>query len=136
MSLILLDTDVASFIFKGSSYALPYQPLIEGNQIVLSFMTVAELFQWTELRQWGDRRRAQLTEYLYGYIIIPTDIQLCQRWAEVRAQRQRIGKPIAAQDAWVAATALRHDIPLITHNRKDFADIPNLRCLHPDISQD
>ncbi|WP_448267135.1 hypothetical protein [Nostoc sp. DSM 114159] len=51
MSLLLIDTDIASFILKGSDYADPYLPLLSGQELALSFMTVAELFQWAILRQ-------------------------------------------------------------------------------------
>lgn len=42
MSLILIDTDIASFVFKGSDYADPYLPLLSGQELALSFMTIAE----------------------------------------------------------------------------------------------
>lgn len=131
MSVILIDTDITSFIFKGSNYADPYLPLLQGHQLALSFMTVAELFQWAILRQWGDRRLAQLEEYLLNYLVIPTDRPLCRQWAKVRGDRQSIGRPISPQDAWIAATALRHNLPLVTHNVKDFLNIPNLQLLTP-----
>ncbi|HBQ98302.1 MAG: type II toxin-antitoxin system VapC family toxin [Roseofilum sp. Belize BBD 4] len=131
MAVILIDIDISSFIFKGSDYAQPYMPLLMGHQLALSFMTVAELFQWAILRQWGDRRQLQLESYLSNYLVIPSDQLLCLQWAKIRGNRQRIGKPISPQDAWVAATALRHDLPLVTHNVKDFLDIPNLRLLTP-----
>lgn len=129
MSLILLDTDVASFILKGSDYAAPYQPILSGQELALSFMSVAEMFQWALLRQWGDRRFAQLEHYLSNYLVIPVDQPLCKTWAQVRAARQGVGRAISPQDAWIAATALRHDLPLVTHNSKDFLDIPNLRLI-------
>lgn len=44
MSLLLIDTDITSFIFKGSDYADPYLPLLMEQELALSFMTVAELF--------------------------------------------------------------------------------------------
>ncbi len=131
MSLLLLDTDVASFIFKGSDYAIPYTPILTGNELALSFMTVAELFQWSILRQWGDRRIAQLEEYLAHYVVIPVDQPLCREWAKIRANRQKLGKNISPQDAWIAATALRHNLPLITHNTKDFQNIANLALIRP-----
>ena len=129
MSLILIDTDIASFIFKGSDYTDPYLPLLSGQELALSFMTVAELFQWAILRQWGDRRLAQLEQYLSNYLIIPVDQPLCREWARIRANRQSVGRPISPQDAWIAATALRHDLPFVTHNNKDFLDIPTLRLI-------
>jgi tRNA(fMet)-specific endonuclease VapC len=36
------------------------------------------------------------------------------------------GRPIGHGDAWVAAVALRHGMPLVTHNRKHFEGIPGL----------
>ncbi len=77
MSLLLIDTDIASFIFKGSDYVDPYAPLLSNHELALSFMTVAELFQWAILRQWGDRRFAQLEQSLSNYLVIPTDQPLC-----------------------------------------------------------
>jgi tRNA(fMet)-specific endonuclease VapC len=64
MSTILLDTNVASFIFKDSDYATPYKPLLNGHELAISFMSIAELYQWAFMRQWGDRRIAQLEQYL------------------------------------------------------------------------
>jgi tRNA(fMet)-specific endonuclease VapC len=131
MSLILIDTDIASFIFKGSDYAKPYMPLLSGHELALSFMTVAELFQWAIIRQWGDRRFANLEQYLSNYVIIPVDQPLCLKWAQVRADQQSAGRGISPQDAWIAATALRHDLLLVTHNIKDFREIPNLQLTIP-----
>lgn len=131
MSLLLIDTDIASFILKGSDYADPHTSLLSGHELALSFMTVAELFQWALLRQWGDRRLAQLEQYLSNYLVIPSDQPLCRGWAKVCADRRSIGRPISPQDAWIAATALRHDLPLVTHNIKDFREIPSLQMLTP-----
>jgi len=131
MSLLLVDTDIASFIFKGSDYADPYTPLLNGHELALSFMTVAELFQWAILRQWGDRRLTQLEQYLLNYLVIPSDQPLCLEWANVRVERQNVERPISSQDAWIAATAIRHDLPLVTHNIKDFCEISTLRLITP-----
>ncbi|MHC5612985.1 MAG: PIN domain-containing protein [Nostoc sp.] len=131
MSLLLIDTDIASFIFKGSDYAYPYLPLLSSQELALSFMTVAELLQWAILRQWGDRRLPELEQYLSNYLIIPVDQTFCRQWAQVRVERQSAERAISPQDAWIAATALRHDLPLVTHNIKDFLGISNLRLITP-----
>jgi tRNA(fMet)-specific endonuclease VapC len=133
MSLLLIDTDIASFIFKGSSYAYPYQPLLNEQELALSFMTVAELFQWAILRRWSTRRIEQLERYLSNYLIIPVDQPLCRTWAKIRADRQTIGRIISPQDAWIAATALRYNLSLVTHNVKDFREIPNLQIITPSL---
>lgn len=99
MSLLLIDTDIASFIFKGSDYADPYLSLLDGQELALSFMTIAELFQWAMLRQWGDRRLAQLEQYLTRHLVIPVDRPLCKQWAHIRTQQRNIGRPMSPQDA-------------------------------------
>ncbi len=126
MSVLLVDTDVVSFIFKQDSRAADYAAILQGNQLALSFMTVAELFQWAAIRNWGKSRTERLEQSLSNYLIIPVDIELCRCWGNLRSQLQLIGRQISAQDAWIAATALRHDIPLVTHNAKDFSGIPSL----------
>jgi tRNA(fMet)-specific endonuclease VapC len=131
MSLLLIDTDIASFIFKGSDYANPYMPLLRDHELAISFMTIAELFQWAILRRWGEHRLAQLEQYLSNHLIIPVDQPLCREWAQLRAARQSAGRVISPQDAWIAATALRHDLPLVTHNTKDFLEISNLQLITP-----
>jgi tRNA(fMet)-specific endonuclease VapC len=95
-------------------------------------MTIAELFQWATIREWGDKRLEQLEQYLSNYIVIPVDQPLCREWAQIRANAQRTGKAISSQDAWIAATAIRHQIPLVTHNTKDFINVTRLQLLTPE----
>ena len=43
---MVVDTDVASFRFKRDTRAERYRPSLERRQLVVSFMTVAELEAW------------------------------------------------------------------------------------------
>jgi tRNA(fMet)-specific endonuclease VapC len=126
MATVLLDTDVVSFLLKGDSRAAGYRALIQGDTAAISFMTVAELFQWATVRKWGNKRVAQLEQTINSYLVLPADLEMCRRWAAVRAARAAAGMPISPQDAWIAATALRHNLPLITHNAGDYQAIANL----------
>jgi predicted nucleic acid-binding protein len=79
MSLILLDTNIISFLLKGDSRADLYVLHLQDQQLALSFMTLAELYQWTAVRQWSDRRISQLEKILReSYIILDFNIALCQ----------------------------------------------------------
>lgn len=123
---VLLDTDVLSFLLKRDTRADLYRPHLVGKIPALSFMTVAQIYQWVLLRSWGEGRRAELETTLRNYVVIPFDNRLCRLWAEVSVHRQRIGRQISCSDAWIAATALRFNIPLITHNGNDFTGIEGL----------
>jgi tRNA(fMet)-specific endonuclease VapC len=126
---VVVDTDVISFLLKDDSRAQTYRPHLEDKTLVLSFMTVAELYQWAYQRNWGEKRLAWLEARLHTFVVAPYDNELCRCWAITCVERQRLGKPISAQDAWIAATAVRHEVPLVTHNQVDFADITGLTII-------
>jgi len=46
MALRLMDTNIASFILKGHSLARPYRHHLQGHRLAISFITVAELYEW------------------------------------------------------------------------------------------
>jgi len=120
---VVLDKDVSSFLFKQDNRAEPYRPHLTGKTLCLSFQTVAEL------RHWGQARRDKLAEWLLSFVILPYDNQIALAWARIRAERRRQGRPISAEDAWIAACALRHTCPLITHNAGDYTHIAHLIVL-------
>ena len=126
---IVLDTDVFSFFFKRDSRRGLYEPALANAQVCLSFQSVAELRLWSLVRRWGDTRRQSLEQALSRCVILPYDDRMAHIWASVTAERRRLGRRIETGDAWIAATALRHDATLLTHNARDYADIPNLRMI-------
>jgi tRNA(fMet)-specific endonuclease VapC len=79
MEVVLLDTNIVSFLLKGDTRARDYTPLLHGKRLSISFMTVAELFEWAATRNWGAARIQQLERTLATYIIIPVDIDCCRR---------------------------------------------------------
>jgi tRNA(fMet)-specific endonuclease VapC len=123
----LLDTNIVSYILKGHTLAEDYRPHLEGHVLALSFMTVAELFEGAFRARWGKRRRRSLESALLGYLVIPATPALCHRCGQVRAERRR--QPISCEDAWIAATSLVHDCPLVTHNAADFQNITGLTII-------
>jgi predicted nucleic acid-binding protein len=68
-------------------------------------------------------------------IVLPYDAPTAQHWAEVTAHRRRIGRPIECGDAWIGTTAVRHGIPLVTHNVRHYQDIPGLKVISRADSQ-
>ncbi len=129
MSFVLLDTDVFSFVFEGDLRAAAYADVCRNQILVVSFMTVAELCQWAEIRSWGQQRVSRLEGKLRSCVVLPCDIELCRIWGRIRASRRGLGRPVSAQDAWIAASAVQHQLPLITHNPSDFELIEHLQVI-------
>lgn len=124
MATRVLDTNIVSYLLKGHTLAEMYRPHLEGHVLATSFMSAAELFEGAFRARWGKRRRLALEAALHGYLVIPATPALCERWGQVRTERRR--QPISGEDAWIAATALVHDCPLVTHNAADFQGIAGL----------
>jgi predicted nucleic acid-binding protein len=127
---IVVDTDVASYIFKWhAGLAVRYVELVRGAELILSFMSVAEMRQGALNAGWGDRKRDLLETYLSDFSVLHSDGLLCSRWAEVRDRSARKGRPIGTADAWIAATALVLAAPLVTNNPKDYRHLDGLEVI-------
>jgi tRNA(fMet)-specific endonuclease VapC len=127
MPSVVVDTCVLSALFKGSPLATSYRPHVTGRRLVISFMTLAELHRWPLERNWGERRRGYLEEFVARRCVLyPFNRALCLRWAEATYQAGQNGYTVLTADAWIAATALLYEIPLVTNNPNDFRGIPSL----------
>lgn len=129
------DTDVLSFLFNRDPVRAPrYAPHVRERNLVIPFAVVGEMFYGAQQRGWGISRRLQLERFVRSYEIEYPNFAICEIWAEVRVSARRLGRPIERQDAWVAATALYLDAPLVTHNAAHYAAVPDLEVIsEPDV---
>ena len=127
---LVVDTDVASFIFKWHpEFAPRYVAIVRGSELVVSFMTLAEMRQGALDANWGPRKCAVLETYLSDFSVLHTDSLLCSTWAAVRNESIRKGHQINSADAWIAAAALVLSAPLVTNNPKDYRHLNDLQLL-------
>lgn len=125
----VVDTDVLSYLLRGDSRAGQFEPFLVGQLLSASCMTIAELDRWALQRHWGPARLEQLARFLEPFVIVLADRALCRAWAAVMDGARRRGRPMGTTDAWIAATALRLDVPLVTNNQADDAGVADLRLL-------
>ncbi|MGA3258816.1 MAG: PIN domain-containing protein [Bryobacteraceae bacterium] len=127
MKPVVLDTDVVSFLFKSDTRAQIYLPELQDRQWFISFMTEAELEQWALLANWSEKRVDWLRLFLSHFVVVPSSHDLVLKWAEAMVGARRNGRRIETADAWIAATALLYDVPLLTHNKADYLGVPGLQ---------
>lgn len=118
---VVIDTDVASVLQKGRAPAW-VTGRVAGQRVWLSFVTVGELWKWAEVRSWGATSRDQLTTWIARRPVLPYDEDVARTWGRLAAGAQRRGRPRPQNDTWIAACCIRHGVPLITLNAKDFKD--------------
>ena len=125
---MLVDTDIVSFFYKQDTRAKAYEQHLTLQTLFVSFVTMAELYRWPFERNWGERKKQDLMRYLRNYAVVPYDDALAWTWAELVGKTCR-NRPIFFHDSWIAATAMRHNQALVTHNRKHFEHIPGLTLI-------
>lgn len=126
---MLLDTNIVSYIYKGDSRAAAYERHMLGRQCYVSFMTLAEIYRWPYARNWAEPRRIALEQFVQShFVILPFNRKLAWTWAELTGRTMK-GQPMSLADSWIAACALQHKLPLITHNARHFDGVPGLSII-------
>jgi predicted nucleic acid-binding protein len=123
---VVVDTDVVSYLYKGDTRASAYAKHLAGTRPHVAFATVAELYRWGVRHGWGQQRINKLSATIGKYTVLHSDEPTAMEWARVMSLK---GRPMGQGDAWVAAVAIRHGMPLVTHNRKHFEGIPGLTVI-------
>jgi predicted nucleic acid-binding protein len=98
-----------------------------SQQLFLSVLTLGEIRRGVErlaeserqqdLRRWLEQ---DLPAFFSGRVL-PIDEAIAHRWGQLLAE---MGRPLPAIDSLLAATALEHNLVLITRNLKDVVDLP------------
>jgi tRNA(fMet)-specific endonuclease VapC len=130
MDEVLVDTDVFSFLLRqGDTRASLYQPHIQNHFVVLTYVTVGELYFRAERRHWGSERLRLLESRVRETTVVRYDLEVCRTYARLKhGLRTPYGshRVIGDNDLGIAACAVRYDIPLVTHNIRHFKGIPDL----------
>ncbi len=131
----LLDTNVISELVrpKPAKIVLDWFGNIPSEALHISVLTLGEIRKGVEQMPDGARReklRLWLEHDLvdwFGTRVLPVDMPIADRWGRLLAL---VGRPVPSIDSLLAATALHHELRLVTRNQKDF-DYPGLQVVNP-----
>lgn len=125
-SYVVIDTNVVIYLLIGSPLSKRFEPYLLRKTPVLSFQSVRELRLIAHRRGWGERRLQDLEGFFLRAVIANANDLITRRWARLMYDQTIAGSRIEPSDAWIAATALVYDCPLLTNDRKDFDRIAGL----------
>ena len=129
MNAVVVDTDVVSLVFKQDTQAQTYLSALAAPDLLVSFMTEAELERWILQAKWGPERIFRFRTCMKRFVSVPSSRDLIVKWAVVMVAAQSLGRRIEVADAWIAATALLYDSPLVTNNPGDYVGVPGIKLL-------
>jgi hypothetical protein len=128
---IIVDPDVFSAdLVPGSRLAERYAVLITGRLAFISFQTAAELRYGGIRRGWGGPRMLRMEATIERVEVVHSGPELVAVYAQLRADCVAAGHALGQKehtaDRWIAATAIRLGIPLVSNDRI-FAGAPGLQ---------
>lgn len=131
----LLDTNVVSELVRTrpSRALVTWFEAVPDSALHLSVLTLGEIRKGVETVTEGARKqklRLWLEQDLPAWFedrLLPVDAAVADRWGRLVAAA---GRPVAAIDSLLAATALVHDLRIVTRNAADFR-FPGLEVVDP-----
>ena len=124
----LLDTNTCIRFINGRSPSVRVKMLtISDSDIVISTIVQAEMYAGSAKSQTRQRSREIQEEFFRRFTSIPFDTQTARIYGDIRAVLENQGTPIGGNDLLIAATALAHDLILVTHNTREFARVNGLK---------
>jgi predicted nucleic acid-binding protein len=132
----LIDTNVISELVasRPNSHVINWFKNISIDSVFLSVITIGEIRKGIE--KISDKpRKMKLLMWLehdlvsmFNKRILPISIEVAERWGRLQHQSKRT---LPAIDSLIAATALHHDMTLVTRNVSDFSHCHGLEIINP-----
>lgn len=138
MSGFLLDTNTVSELVsvKPNQRVLDWLEASDENLLYLSVMTLGEIRQGVAALP-QSKKRTILETWLevdlrsrFAGRVLPVDREVADRWGWLMAQSQGKGMKLPVVDCLLAATALQHNLTVVTRNVRDFV-LTGLNVLNP-----
>lgn len=120
----LVDTGIIAAARRGDAKAVAWMRSVDPQTIFVSSLTLGEIMRAIAVKQTSDPEGARrLTEWLrtlrhhHSARILPVTDAIAVEWGRIAA-----GRPIAEIDGLIAATAIVHDLIVVTNRASDYED--------------
>lgn len=122
----LIDTDICSAHLRQKG-VVSNRFLQYTGGLYVSTVTLAELYVWALRTTAPPRRLDGLRKMLQDVRVLDLTTPVAETYGRLQATLLDAGRRAPAMDLLLAATALVHDLTLVTHNTQDFVGVPGLR---------
>lgn len=119
----LLDTNVVIAILRN----LPlFSPLPQDrDELSINVVVLGELRFGASKSQRPDEELRAVERFIHSVRVHSCGLDTAAQYAELRLMLANAGRPLPANDIWIAASALEHNLTLVTRDAH-FDAIPHL----------
>jgi len=123
----LIDSDYIADYLKGKSPATTLLKTLFPKGIAISIVTFAEIYEGIYYGHDPERYKEVFRHFLKGVRVLGINQETAKQFALIRGELRKKGQLIPQPDLFIAATAIHHNLTLVTRNLKDYTRIPQLR---------
>jgi tRNA(fMet)-specific endonuclease VapC len=124
----MLDTDIASYIMKGTEPKVLRQlQRVPVGDVSISAITQSELMYGIEISPNAVRDKARIEVFLRHIQVLDYPSEAALHYGQIRADLKDRGTMIGANDLLIAAHARCLGIVLVTNNTREFKRVPELK---------
>ena len=111
---MIVDTNALSAFADGSSLAIA--ALQAASEVSVPVIVLGE-FRYGIMHSRRHREyEAWLEEYLPAFRVLEVTVETTVEYALLRSELRHLGRPIPANDVWIAALCRQHDLPLLSRD--------------------
>lgn len=122
----LVDTDYVADFLKGRLGASDLLTRLAPEGLAISLITYGEIYEGIYYGRNPRAHESGFLTFLRGVSVLPLTRPIMRRFARIRGELRAQGQTVGDPDLLIAATALHHDLVLISRNVKDFRRVPDL----------
>ena len=123
----LLDTNILSQVVRNPAGAVAARIRLTGEDEVFTSVVVAAELRFGVEKSGSAHLARNVEDVLDSLRIAPLDIPADTRYGLLRANLEKSGTPISANDMFIAAHALATGSILVTDNVREFSRVPGLK---------
>ena len=112
----LLDTDWVVSFLNGRRAAVELGATLATHGIALSIITLGEIYEGLPRSSDYERRRAQVEAFVANLDLITLSPAIAWHYGRERARLRSQGQLIPDNDIWIAATALAHNLTIVSRD--------------------
>jgi tRNA(fMet)-specific endonuclease VapC len=127
----LVDTDWVVDWLSGQQRAIDLLAQLSVEGLAISALTYAEIYEGVYYGRDPRAAEAVFKRFLQDVPVLMINRSVLKRYAMLRGDLRRRGLLIGDPDSLIAATALFHNLSLVTRNLAHFQRVPGLAIYSP-----